>query len=162
MLDGTRIPDRYPIGTLGSNPHRRRDKSYPLLSVLLTFHSQMQLVIARGHHTGTGKAWVEKYFWLHEEGQLFASRRLGARLKRLRKPPPTGYQQRGHQHGSQHQHRPALCEKPDTVVNRNKDIPLNVDMPILNRRLEKMAKNARTALYLHGRRPHGHSGSGGS
>ena len=35
-----------------------------------------------------------------------------------------------------------IRDRPDTVANRNKDIPLNVAYAMLNRRLEKMAKNA--------------------
>ena len=64
MLDGTRIPDRYPIGTLEVIRTAPRELSDPLRSRPNAARHR------RGHHTGTGKSLGGKVFWLHEEGQL--------------------------------------------------------------------------------------------
>ena len=61
MLDGTRIPDRYPIGTLEVIRTAPREK---FVNYYQTHYvpSQMQLVIAGDITPEQGKAWVEKYF----------------------------------------------------------------------------------------------------
>lgn len=141
MLDGTRIPDRYPIGTLEVIRTAPREK---FVNYYQTHYvpSQMQLVIAGDITPEQGKAWVEKYFgsmkkdnysFQTDRGELKTATETTAHWITNKEATSTEV--------SVNIARPYV-KKPDTVANRNEEIPLNVAYAMLNRRLEKMAKNA--------------------
>lgn len=141
MLDGTRIPDRYPIGTLEVIRTAPREK---FINYYRTHYvpSQMQLVIAGDITPEQGKAWVEKYFGsMKKDNYSFQTDRGTLKTATETTAHWITNKEATSTEASINIARPYV-NKPDTVANRNKDIPLNVAYAMLNRRLEKMAKNA--------------------
>lgn len=88
MLDGTKIPHRYPIGTLEVIQNAPREK---FVNYYQTHYvpSQMQLVIAGDITPEQGKEWVEKYFGSMKKDD-YSFRPTGEPSKRRRRPPATG------------------------------------------------------------------------
>lgn len=141
MLDGTRIPDRYPIGTLEVIRTAPREK---FVNYYQTHYvpSQMQLVIAGDITPEQGKAWVEKYFGsMKKDNYSFQTDRGALKTATETTAHWITNKEATSTEVSVNIARPYV-KKPDTVANRNEDIPLNVAYAMLNRRLEKMAKNA--------------------
>ena len=140
MLDGTRIPDRYPIGTLEVIRTAPREK---FVEYYQTHYvpSQMQLVIAGDITPEQGKAWVEKYFGsMKKDNYSFKTDRGALKMAKETTAHWITNKEATSTEVSINIARPYV-KKADTVANRTKDIPLNVAYAMLNRRLEKMAKN---------------------
>lgn len=141
MLDGTKIPHRYPIGTLEVIQNAPREK---FVDYYRTHYvpSQMQLVIAGDITPEQGKAWAEKYFGsMKKDNYSFQTDRGALKTAAETTVHWITNKEATSTEASINITRPYV-KKPDTVANRNKDIPLNVAYAMLNRRLEKMAKNA--------------------
>ncbi|KAA5510553.1 insulinase family protein, partial [Bacteroides caccae] len=140
MLDGTKIPHRYPIGTLEVIQNAPREK---FVNYYQTHYvpSQMQLVIAGDITPEQGKEWVEKYFGSMKKDDYSFKADRGT-LK-------TATEATSHWITNKEATSTEISinivrpyeKKPDTIANRTKDIPLNMAYAMLNRRLEKMAKN---------------------
>lgn len=141
ILDGTRIPDRYPIGTLEVIRTAPREK---FVNYYQTHYvpSQMQLVIAGDITPEQGKAWVEKYFGsMKKDSYSFQTDRGTLKTAKETTAHWITNKEATSTEASINIARPYV-KKPDTVANRNADIPLNVAYAMLNRRLEKMTKRA--------------------
>lgn len=140
MLDGTKIPHRYPIGTLEVIQNAPREK---FVDYYTTHYvpSQMQLVIAGDITPEQGKAWVEKYFGSLKKDNYSFSNDTGT-IKTATEPTSHWItnKEATSTEISISLARPYV-KKPDTIANRTKDIPLDMAYAMLNRRLEKMAKN---------------------
>ena len=140
MLDGTKIPHRYPIGTLEVIQNAPREK---FVNYYQTHYvpSQMQLVIAGDITPEQGKEWVEKYFGSMKKDDYSFKADRGT-LK-------TAAEATSHWITNKEATATEISinlvrpyeKKPDTIANRTRDIPLNMAYAMLNRRLEKMAKN---------------------
>jgi len=140
MLDGTKIPHRYPIGTLEVIQNAPREK---FVNYYQTHYvpSQMQLVIAGDITPEQGKEWVEKYFGSMKKDDYSFKADRGT-LK-------TATEATSHWITNKEATATEISinlvrpyeKKPDTIANRTRDIPLNMAYAMLNRRLEKMAKN---------------------
>lgn len=140
MLDGTKIPHRYPIGTLEVIQNAPREK---FVNYYQTHYvpSQMQLVIAGDITPEQGKEWVEKYFGSMKKDDYSFKADRGT-LK-------TATEATSHWITNKEATATEISinlvrpyeKKPDTIANRTRNIPLNMAYAMLNRRLEKMAKN---------------------
>lgn len=139
LMDGTLVPQRFPIGTLEVIQNAPREK---FVNYYQTHYvpSQMQLVIAGDITPEQGKAWVEKYFGSLKKDNYDFKRDSGA-VK-----PST--QTTSHWICNREASNTNISitavrpyeQKPDTIANRNRDIPRNMAYGMLNRRLEKMTK----------------------
>lgn len=141
LLDGTMVPHRYPIGTLDVIRNAPREK---FVDYYKTHYvpSQMQLVIAGDITPEQGKAWVEQYFGsMKKDNYSFKGDRGTARMATETSAHWITNKDATSTEISINLARP-YEKKPDTIANRNKDIPLDLAYAMLNRRLEKMAKNA--------------------
>lgn len=140
LLDGTQIPHRYPIGTLEVIRTAPREK---FINYYQTHYvpSQMQLVIAGDITPEQGKAWAEQYFGTLKKDNYSFQTNKGT-LKTVSAPTANWItnKEATSTEISINLVRPYV-NNPDTVAERNKDIPLDVAYIMLNRRLEKMAKN---------------------
>lgn len=140
LLDGTMIPHRYPIGTLDVIQNAPPEK---FVNYYRTHYvpSQMQLVITGDITPEQGKAWAEKYFGSMKKDNYDFKRSSGV----LKEAKETS----GHWITNKEATSTELSinlgrpyeKKADTIANRTKDIPLDMAYAMLNRRLEKMAKD---------------------
>lgn len=140
MLDGTKIPHRYPIGTLEVIQNAPREK---FVDYYKTHYvpSQMQLVIAGDITPEQGKAWVEQYFGsMKKDNYSFKTDKGAIRMAAEPSAHWITNKDATSTEISISKARP-YEKKPDTIAERTKDIPLNTAYAMLGRRLEKMAKN---------------------
>lgn len=97
----------------------------------------MQLVIAGDITPEQGKAWVEKYFGsMKKDNYSFQTDRGTLKTATETTAHWITNKEATSTEASINIARPYV-NKPDTVANRNKDIPLNVAYAMLNRRLER-------------------------
>ncbi len=140
MLDGTMIPHRYPIGTLDMIRNCPREK---FLNYYHTHYvpSQMKLVIVGDVSVEQAKAWIDKYFGsMKKDNYNFKTNRGELKVaKEMSSHWITNEEATGTE-VSLNTVRP-FVRRPDSIAERNKDIPLQVAYGMLNRRLSKMSKD---------------------
>ncbi len=139
LLDGTLVPKRFPIGTLDMIRNCPREK---FLNYYHTHYvpSQMKLVIVGDVTVEQAKAWIDKYFgsmkkdnynFKGDRGQLKVAKEMTSHWLTNEEATSTEI--------ALNVVRP-FVRQPDSIAERNKDIPLDVAYNMLNRRLSKMIK----------------------
>ncbi len=140
LLDGTKVPHRFPIGTLDMIRNCPREK---FLEYYHTHYvpSQMKLVIVGDFTVEKAKAWIDKYFgsmkkdnydYKTDPGQLKAISEMTSNWLTNNEVTSTDISLNVVS---------TYDKQPDSVAQRNKDIPLKMAYAMLNRRLSKMAKD---------------------
>lgn len=141
LLNGTKIPDRFPIGTLDFIRNGKRDL---FLDYYKTHYvpSQMQLVLVGDITVEQGRAWVDKYF-ADMPATPYDFKKEWGKLK-----VPTAPAAKWIYENELSMTSAGLVvvrpyeKKKDTAAQRIEDLPLEAAMGMLNTRFSRMVEKA--------------------